>query len=59
MLGYAQIRRKMKVTNTKPPVEIYDVLSLCELKGIELPEVVDDWWFQETVLNEVNKEKHE
>jgi hypothetical protein len=51
----------MKVTNTKPPVEIYDVLSLCELKEIEIPEVVDEWWFQETVLNEsnkVNKEKN-
>jgi hypothetical protein len=49
----------MKTTHTKPPVEILDFLHYCELKGIEIPESVDNWWFGETELNERNKENHD
>lgn len=45
----------MKTTHTKPPVEIYDVLHLAEEKGVELPESVDEWWEEETALNEEEK----
>lgn len=45
----------MKTVNTLPPIEIYDVLLKCEIKGIELPESVDDWWFKETEINESKK----
>jgi len=48
----------MKLTNTKPPVEILDFLHYCVIKGIVIPESVDNWWFAETKLNEKNKESH-
>ena len=40
----------MKTTNTKPPLEILDVLHDAENNGIELLKCVDDWWLKETDL---------
>jgi len=40
-------------TNTRPPVEIYDVLHEAEtFKGVKLPESIEKWWALETALNE-------
>ena len=49
----------MKTTNTKPPIEIFDILHECEKHGIELPQFVDDWWFFETVISEEEKDSRE
>jgi hypothetical protein len=46
----------MKVVNTLPPKEIYDVLHEAEGKGIELPQSIEKWWKKETLINEVLKE---
>lgn len=41
----------MKKTNTLPPVEIYDILSEAEAKGIKLPKEIEEWWETETAIN--------
>ena len=46
----------MKTTNTKPPIDIYDVLHEAEKHGVELPKCIDDWWTLETAINESKKE---
>jgi PilX N-terminal len=43
--------QKMKC-NTLPPQEIYDVLHAAEVRGVELPESVELWWFKETQINQ-------
>jgi hypothetical protein len=43
--------------HTLPPKEIYDVLHEFEELGGTLPEVVDDWWKNETLLEEQEKSK--
>jgi len=42
---------------TLPPKDIFDILHSAEEKGIVLPKVVDDWWSNETELNEKNAMK--
>ena len=42
-------------TFTLPPKEIYDVLHAAEEAGIDLPEIVDEWWFEETCKMEEEK----
>lgn len=45
----------MKRTNTKPPVEIFDVLHEAEKRGVDLPVSIKVWWFEETATNEEKK----
>jgi hypothetical protein len=49
-------RKKMKA-NTIPPKEIYDVLHEAEAAGVELPKSVEDWWSEETRINESKKKR--
>jgi hypothetical protein len=44
-----------KPCNNPPPRAIYDVLHMCELKGLEIPKCVDDWWDEEAEQNEVEE----
>ena len=40
----------METTNTKPPIEILDVLHWAEKGRIILPKSIDDWWLKETEI---------
>lgn len=42
----------MKLTFTKPPIEILDLLHDYEKLGGEVPKDIDAWWLQETKMIE-------
>lgn len=51
------MEHKMKTTNTKPPITIYDVLHEAEAAGIGLPNEIEIWWLEETRINEVKRDQ--
>ena len=42
----------MALVNKLPPEEIYVVLHEAKAAGIIIPDVVDKWWHEETVINQ-------
>lgn len=51
------ILKNVTRTKTNPPQEILDVLHKAEEMGMELPEVVDAWWSEETIVQVLRNEK--
>ena len=40
-----------------PPRDILDVLHEAEVAGVKIPEVVDDWWFRQTCVDQEKREQ--